>query len=294
MIKKLLTIASFVMGSTMVAQQLPNSGYETWAPMNYNPTNWGTWDEAVAGLIGPTGTVTKSTSANSGSFALQIESKFVGAFQDTIPGVAISGSMALNASFGIDFIGSAYSGSPTSFSFYYKLTGVTDTAAAEAYFTKWNTTTNTRDTVGYGGDLIFMAPAYTQKQIPVMLMMAPDTVTVYIISAIGNTPTRGIGTILTVDDFSMNTPQSINNMEFEKSFNAYPNPASSAITIFAKTETKASINVFDLTGRNIGTFDMDSYKKVINLDNFENGLYIYNVIDSNKKVLHTGKFSVSK
>jgi hypothetical protein len=300
MVKKLLTIASIVASTGIFAQQLQNSGFETWA--SGSPSGWGTADDMLAGTGLASGTTleTQVSPGNSGSSACQLQTQsvsllFIGNFD--VPGIINSAPITLNLTSGsINFDFAPYTSIPTSYSFYYKFSPVNgDTAASICYFTKWNTTTNLRDTIGYGGTLILnSAAAFTQMSVPITWLSqnAPDSIQMLFFSSAG--AVAQINTTLTIDDVNMQIPQGINNQEIEKAFNIYPNPASSSITIYSKTENKGFIEVFDLTGRNVGTFEMDSYKKIINLENFENGLYVYKVIDSNKRILHTGKFSVSK
>jgi hypothetical protein len=49
----------------------------------------------------------------------------------------------------------------------------------------------------------------------------------------------------------------------------------------------------DISGRKIGSYNMLSNKASIQTSGFSNGMYIYQVLDKDNKVLNRGKFEVA-
>ena len=74
--------------------------------------------------------------------------------------------------------------------------------------------------------------------------------------------------------------------KFESSnFKIYPVPASNEITIDAKTNVIESITLFDITGKEINTFSVDSSIIKIDVSNYAKGTYIFQV-KSDKGILN--------
>lgn len=82
----------------------------------------------------------------------------------------------------------------------------------------------------------------------------------------------------------------------EKKLSLYPNPATAYITfdIQKNYEKGLSIVVFNFLGKKITEKQSVSEKTLLSLTDFSRGTYIYHLVDQSGKVLHTGKFQVSK
>ncbi len=73
----------------------------------------------------------------------------------------------------------------------------------------------------------------------------------------------------------------------------YPNPAQNEMNAVVAGQVRASeIEVYDITGRIIGTYTMRNNALIINTQLYTNGLYLYKIMDNNGNQLNTGKFSV--
>lgn len=78
---------------------------------------------------------------------------------------------------------------------------------------------------------------------------------------------------------------------------AYPNPATSYIVFeFDKSVDRSySLQIFAFYGRKMTEIHINESKININLDdNYMRGLYIYQLVDLNGKILESGKFQVNK
>ena len=76
----------------------------------------------------------------------------------------------------------------------------------------------------------------------------------------------------------------------------YPNPATSSITFdFQKTAEKGhSIQVFSFLGKKMHEVSNISQRTIINLSDFNRGVYIYQLYDRSGKLVESGKFQVSR
>jgi len=75
---------------------------------------------------------------------------------------------------------------------------------------------------------------------------------------------------------------------------AYPNPASENITFTMNNDAIKYIEIYDAKGKLMQTHAVKSDKKKVHLRTFNNGVYMYQLLDASKRNLDRGKFSVSK
>lgn len=68
------------------------------------------------------------------------------------------------------------------------------------------------------------------------------------------------------------TLASIGDQE-EASFSMYPNPAKDQVTLEASSRIK-QVTIFDITGKQVYTSPADDSKVVVNVNEFENGIYL--------------------
>jgi hypothetical protein len=76
----------------------------------------------------------------------------------------------------------------------------------------------------------------------------------------------------------------------------YPNPATSAITFDVQkvSEKTYTLQIFNFMGKKVYETENINAKKIINLSDYNRGLYIYQLRDATGKVVQTGKFQVLK
>jgi hypothetical protein len=308
MIKKLLSISLITAALAANAQQITNAGFETWSGSPLTPNSWGTLDKAIAtsslsGLIGPTSFVSQSTSPNSGTYAANLTTKTTNF--GTFPGVLVYGNMVLGGSSGTTpmITGQSYTNTPVSVSYYVKGTVLAgDSAPTIIMLTHWNTSTNKRDTIAEGADFLnsnaVMSSMYMLRTFNLSYKISgvsPDTMQ-YIISSSVNTSSPTVGTSITVDDisFSGNYTGISSVHQAQNASLAYPNPAVNQITLTSSNEKAKFATVYDLTGRMVGKYELLNKAVAVDLNAFQNGIYIYAITDDSNHTITTSKFSVSK
>jgi hypothetical protein len=79
----------------------------------------------------------------------------------------------------------------------------------------------------------------------------------------------------------------------ENNVTVYPTPAKESVSFSISVKAYA-VQIMDVTGRNLGVFQMTNNKITLETANYKAGMYIYNVVDEHSKVLGRGKFEVVK
>ena len=97
--------------------------------------------------------------------------------------------------------------------------------------------------------------------------------------------------ILPRDINDITTSTSIDEFAINKN-NVYPNPTNGGLN-FNLDVTNASINIVDITGKTIKTVNTTTNNTYVNLSEFSNGLYFYNVI-VNGETIQTDRFIMAK
>jgi hypothetical protein len=97
-------------------------------------------------------------------------------------------------------------------------------------------------------------------------------------------------------DVDNGTVTGIGNIaEEHDNVNLYPNPANAEINLSVTGQYRAAnVEVYDITGRTIGTYPVRNNFLTINTQSFNSGLYIYKLLDASGNQLNVGKFSVVK
>jgi Secretion system C-terminal sorting domain len=76
------------------------------------------------------------------------------------------------------------------------------------------------------------------------------------------------------------------------SISAFPNPAATEFTITMKS-TDATVEVMDITGKLVNTYPVTMGEAKMDVSNFNNGVYFYQVKTSTNETVKSGKFTVS-
>lgn len=283
------------------AQQVQNPGFETWS--NNFPSGWGSHGEMIYNGMGfNPNTDVQTTDSHSGTYAILMQNQYIALAGSYVPGGINTGPIDLGS--GQPTRGfQAYTGEPISYEFYYKFNAIGgDSAFTFAFFTKWNSGLNKRDTVAAAMSYI-LGPvnSYTQLSVPVYWLMpgtAPDSIQLYISSSVKRVGSGGtqppVGGQLFVDDVYMMTPTGVTPLFTETSQDAFPNPASGNIKIVINNQGASKLFVYDIAGREIETYVVTADVFNIDLSSYKNGLYIYKVMDINNNVLKSSRFAVVK
>ena len=296
LIVSFLSIAIF--GSS---QQLPNAGFENWS--SGSPNGWGNADDMLggSGLVSGTTLETQVSPGNSGNSACKLQTQsvnllLIGAI--TVPGIVNSGTLSLDLASGAPVFGRIpFTAMPTDFTFFYKYAPVNgDTAAVLCYFTKWNTATNSRDTIGGGGTFINgTVSSFTQMSVPITWLTgapSPDSVQMFFISSAGVAPQ--INTSLIIDDVNMVLPIGVSESYKSNDISIYPNPATDVVNFSSKNDQPVSVDIFDFVGKKVASQSFKNGKVSFSVSELPSGVYMYTILDSEGLEVKSGKFSVSK
>ena len=178
-IKLIKTIALVVLSFSIVAndsEQLPNGGFETWQDEN-NAEGWNSL--SIEFLFFSIYFAEQTTESAAGDFAVKLETESVAGFTE-VPGLISLGDIDLENL--VPTGGIPFSGRPTALSFSYKYFPVNeDMMGSFLLLTKWNETTERRDTIG---GTVFSSPLETEDyehiSLPVVYFsdLMPDTINV--------------------------------------------------------------------------------------------------------------------
>ena len=308
--KKLLTAFICLIVSTFaIGQAVPNPSFSTWTTHGTTliyqvPTSWSTIDSFTAGIpfVGAVGFVTKdSINPHSANYDIKLQSKAISTY--TVPGVACSGIMHI-ISVGPPAIynvqgGFSVTGKPGMLTGWYRdsMPGV-DTGYIVAIFTKWDVTTQKRDTVAHGAlQVTGNHLSWTQFQFNIVddstPAVTPDTGYVVLVS--GKSTGGVVGSTLWVDDLAL--AAGINEVDvLNGNYELYPNPVGG--TLYVKNNNffkhEGFITVYDSKGRKISTSALNDNTTTVNTKSLAKGIYFYEIGNANQAVVKKGKFIVGQ
>lgn len=99
---------------------------------------------------------------------------------------------------------------------------------------------------------------------------------------------------MNVDDGSVTGINNIVDGQHDN-VNLYPNPANSEVNLSVTGQFQATyVEVYDITGKAMGTYPVRNNFLTINTQAYSSGLYIYKLLDETGVQLNIGKFSVAK
>ena len=295
-------IAVTVLSISASAQTYQNAGFEVWVPntetaQTYQmPQRWLTVDVVITffnELFGNPGytvnSVSQTSSAHSGNYAAQM-SVAVSTYGDTVGGVVYYCNSADDLL--MDKTGFPFAFRPANYTGWYKWNRVGgDTCGLFLIMTKWNTTTQSRDTVAYEENFVINpASAWTQYSFPISYIMNIFPDTIFVAAGIASS-NPNIGSVFTVDDFAFSgtVPIGINEGAAEiSSVSVFPNPSNGTFTISAASPIN-TIEIYNVLGEIVYTETAAATdNKQVNLSGQPAGIYLVQVLLAN------GKRSVSK
>jgi hypothetical protein len=281
MIKHLLfSAACFLFTNGLHAQTIPNGDFEAWnpGPGYEDPDQWSTLNPfSVTGL--PV-TVTKSLNAQSGSYAMHLETKATST--DTIPAIAWLG--------GAGGRGLPYTQRPGTFNAYVQYyPSSNDSAFIFVEFWK-----NSGSAMIIGTTwMLFTTNVSTYQQFSMPIgwtsSMSPDSVRIVVFASSGYSPKPG--SILLLDNISFSGSAGIDDPAGHVSISVFPNPASDAVR-FESPETISSIELYDLSGRMVAMHEANGKESMISTEGLTAGIYMYTVKDAGNAVISRGKLNV--
>lgn len=290
MIKQLLLIA--VLCCAVVANAQQNLDFEAWT--SGTPDSW---DAPIAGFVA--GSVNQDTiDPGEGLSSVQLTTGdcpfcvFAG-YPSTEPGLILQSIASTERPLSVDFLLRAD-------------VVANDEAIFAIQLTLWDAALQSSSVIGQAGGTIpggTSIAVWQPQNAPFQYTNAnnPDSMTIVAASsdsiifggATGSVPTQG--STISIDAIVINYPAGIKQaVLFGADVIAYPNPASSEINFTSRIESATEIKVYDVTGRSVATTKLEYGKASLNLNSFESGMYIYNVLDNNKTIIKTSKFNVAK
>jgi hypothetical protein len=299
-------------GNSFSQDTIPNPGFENWTGASPNqPVGWGTADAINQQL---SGCVTKATAASDvycGSSSIILTSVTVSCSLCSPPswrvaGTAVSGGQINTAT---PFVsgGIPYTMRPSSLNGYCKYlpqqsttlyngnpVGI-DVSNIQVIFTKWNVTTNQRDTIGQG-QLHPANSTYAAFSVPITFTTSATPDTAQIVLASSNGIETAEGSKLYVDGLffngtTFNCTVGIEAFSFDK-FDLKqntPNPFNGSTTIQfnCTTNEKVNFDVFDMLGREMYS-DKINAESGVNIITYtsklESGTYFYSISNGKNRI----------
>jgi hypothetical protein len=304
MLKKILFLSLF--GVQAIAQtSVPNLDFESWvlstSTRYEDPTPtaiWATPNYAMDLILGnpSTSIVQKSTSSHGGSFAALMKSRtIVGSF---VGATLFTGSLDITVPFSpVPKLGIAFAGRPISMKGWYKYAPVNnDSSSIYLKLTKWNSTTNTRDVVGFIEKRDYTSVAnYTPFDMPIVYSSTaiPDSVTIVFSASAGAEQNKGeVGSSLWIDDVLLNySPTSMAPTRFtNNSINIYPNPCIDLLNIQCDFEIDA-YSIYSVTGKLIQSNKMNIHQENISIQALPHANYLIHFINSQHQFVGSCTFT---
>lgn len=277
-------VAVCTAGVAQAQQAVPQGGLENWVIRNgvLAPTGWLNTDDLLvaAGFPFVTGTVTRSGTARSGSYAAQLATSNA-PLLGKVPGLLIIGS---RLDLGAEFPGGVpYTGRPARLEFYYKLSGAgvaNDSAAVQVALTR--TVAGKAQMVAEGVKLLLTpASAYTLVTVPLQYQSSAPPDSLRLLFSSGNADNLTVGTTLTVDDVVFTgTATATRDAVADAALSVYPTSSPDGRFTLAAPDQPAllrgALRVSDATGRVVRTQPAvaPASTRVVDLRGLAPGLYV--------------------
>lgn len=258
--------------------QIPDGDFENWASGGvgfYEEPASGWWSSLnpLRDLGGPV-SVEKSSDAHTGSYSALLTTGQFGTL--LVPGLLLSGDFNILNAPEYFTRGRDYSSRPTTFRGWYKYSPAnSDSAAIAAQLTRWNNSTNQRDTVAETGIVITQAVSgWSQFAIPFLYYSTdtPDTLVVVATSSANAANFIGqVGSQLWIDDFDIDI------------VNAAGDPTAPLDLDFVQVENewrldaeneRGVLEVVDLSGKILRSFPIHPGPNAFSSTGIPNGLYL--------------------
>lgn len=309
--KILLSITAIIAFAFSGLSQAPDLMFENWADAAPpfvtidDPIGWATLNALTA--VGTDTSVIKETIApNQGLISAKIMTVDVNGAAIPNPyttgdidtaGILVMGKINTLPSPGLTY-GKPMSGRPATLAFTCKYSPMPgDSAFVLAYLTRYNG--SSRDTIASGKyatgatTTTFAANSLTMNYDPLFSTVWADTMLVFASSSVYSHVGAKIGSTFYLDAMSWSGYTGINDVTKPSSISIFPNPATNAIS-FTSSVNADAVEVLDITGRKAGEFSMTGNAVTIETASFNQGMYIYNVLNEKKEVINRGKFEVTK
>lgn len=286
-------------GKMVLAQTLPNPGFENWVTVGTaceNPTGWDSPNEGVA-LFGVCSVFKETGSVQEGSSAVRLETILIPLVALRAPAAISNGTLVVNASDPFNSTvqgGSVIWGRPDALTGYYNyapeggdsltirvrlydITGTDTTLIAEDEFV---------DDANTG--------AYVPFTLPLNYLTLDDAeLAQVLIRSTRNTTDATVGTTLWVDELRFT---GITGTGAEQAlpfgFNLYPNPASEVLHIENVMVQKIELGIWDRTGRKVHESWLAPGFNAVAIHGLVPGFHVYRLSDASGQILSAGNLQV--
>lgn len=297
---------------------LPNGDMEEWHDVTQGTVTYiqingplfNTLNElaAIPPPIGPGPlTVEKTDDAHSGSWAAKLKSENFTMIPNDIFIPGMMGFTQLDMLNNGIKLGKPCPGcKPSKFYGWYKFDQVNgDSCAAILLASKWNTTLNKKDTIGYcRTDFYTPQSTWTYFEMPVTYSGSPDvpdSLLILLVSSGGFNAINfqgavgQVGNTMYVDDISIDYPLGVTQVLMpEIGVKTFPNPAKDRMTVELTKEVPGGmLDIYNMEGKMVSSQKVDRMVCTIDVSGLAAGQYHYKLIDG-KTIQNTGFFMIRK
>ena len=246
---------------------LPNHSFENWSDITLeNPNSWFTINHLITATANDN--VTKTTDANSGQYAVQLETILID--DDTIKAFLSVGEIDIYNS---SFSKIPYNATPTSISGSYKYTSSNgDNGDLNVIFYQGG------NPIGYHNEIFTNQATYTNFSSALSIVGVPDSMLIFISS--GKNP----GSILLIDDLAFSGGDVSLEELLTIDYEMYPNPVSDIVSIRLPKENEYDISITNMNGKELVLIENQIGISSIDINHLESGIYLVTVFnDSSRK-----------
>lgn len=268
------------------SQPFPNGTFEGWSDVNSEePNNWATFN-LISTVTSFPNTVTKTTDAHGGNFAVKITTQNVNG--DTL-GFLTNGNITENGPLG----GMPVNANPKTLSGFYKYTPVgLDTAVCAIISYRYDA--NAGGTIPIDSSFIFLLPTvgYTSFSATLLYNTFPYADTVAIAFSSSNTRDEnsfvGIGSELLIDDLTLEYyPVGIKENSGNINASIYPNPVTDNFYIeYDQLQGDLQFELYNAIGSLVMSQKINAIntgKQIINTNDLQKGIYLYTLVNGEKR-----------
>lgn len=278
---------------------IPNPGFENWQNEGtffnsyQNPVGWGTLNSATS-LLGfeTVKRVTNPQFVHSGNAALKLETFFINILNRPAQGICVTGTINIDTE-QVEG-GLAYNLRPDNFSGWFQYFPIgSDTGQVAAVLTRWNLLLQQRDTIGISGKwFLEQTDTYQQFQEPFDYWSDenPDTLMIILVSSSQFEPS--IGSVMYIDDLSLNFSTPVQKLPEIQSISVYPNPASDYFQF--NFPNPATFMIHNLIGVVVLSGNVVAGNNKIALNNWQEGVYMISIYDENERPVAVKRIIVTR
>ena len=282
--------------------QPTNADFESWENLNGSigntysePVDWNTGNECSE-LLNQLA-VTQSSDAYSGSSSAKLET--LPAFGNIrINGVITTANMICSANSGGQEGGSDYTVMiPDSVVGYFKSAPM---ANDSGYVQVMFLANNDMDTISFTRfNFTETVNEWTRFSVPITPAtsgQSPEKLSLFFSSSWGD-GSQGqaeVGSILYIDAVSfIENPLSVNEYYNHTDWSVYPNPATDLVNIKGVSTEGATIEILDVTGKQVKFENIFAGRSVVTVDDLVEGVYLYQIRTLRGEITRTGKLIVN-